>query len=387
MLINEYYATLNSSQITGEVKLVITEDALDITALFDGIVVSYSEITSIELYNYMVQIKTDDDIYTISRLRNGADPFFHTLYTAYNNKVRKALFITDKPVFTTSGEYRFTENGKTTSGSAVIEIYNDCVLILPPNDNARRIPLCFTADIQTGDYALTLVLDTGESYSFNRLGYDMKPFVDSLSQQLRNMRARALDAVRAIDSSLTSAQASAIARMMPEGAAVPLHLLAATAPSFAAAVEERIKQSRVAEEYLFLREICEPRDICVGMKSHLAGDVNENVIWLIAPGRTPGVAAVEFATGEETAAATFIYRFTESWDIFQKKLNRAMEAVNFKREVIRLKDDELTRPEYSDYAMAVKRTPALRFLRKCFAGRVIHASEESWKREITSHLQ
>lgn len=152
-------------------------------------------------------------------------------------------------------------------------------------------------------------------------------------------------------------------------------------------MEKRVSQSRVANEYRYFNEICEPGEICVGMKSDLAGEKNEDILWIIAPGKKSGVAAVELATGEETAAATFIYKFSESWDVFRPALNRAMEAVIFKREVIRLTDDELKKPEYADYAMAVKRTTVLRFLRSRFAGRVIHASEESWKREIESHLE
>jgi hypothetical protein len=51
--------------------------------------------------------------------------------------------------------------------------------------------------------------------------------------------------------------------------------------------------------------------------------------------------------------------------------------------VIRLSDEELQKPENADYYMAQKRTPALQFVRKCFVGRVIHASADSWRRKLT----
>jgi len=56
------------------------------------------------------------------------------------------------------------------------------------------------------------------------------------------------------------------------------------------------------------------------------------------------------------------------------------------REVIRLTDDELTRPDCADMAMAVRRNGALRFTRSHFAGRVIHSSPEHWKREMFAYL-
>ncbi|NLV17681.1 MAG: hypothetical protein GXY50_10835 [Syntrophomonadaceae bacterium] len=383
---SEYSAHLKCLQLTGQVKLTIDEAGLFIASLFDGIVILYSEITAIDLRDYAVQIHSDADIYTLSRFERGCEPFYNTLNEAFNKKVRKALFVTDTPVFRTRGEYRYEEEDKNVSGKAVIEVYKDCVLILPPDDGARRIPICFAGGMQDNDFELILSLGTGESYSFIRLGHDTDTFVECLADRLHFLRTRALSAVRALDGSLNSAQASAIAKLMPEGVAVPLHKLAAIAPSFVTAVEAQVSQSRVGNEYRFFKEICDPLEVCVGMKSGLAGEQNQDVLWIIAPGKKPGVAAVELATGVETAAATFMYRFLESWGVFYPALNRAMEAVNFKREIIRLTDDELKMPEYADYAMAVKRTRALRFLRDRFAGRVIHASEESWKREIVSYM-
>jgi hypothetical protein len=64
------------------------------------------------------------------------------------------------------------------------------------------------------------------------------------------------------------------------------------------------------------------------------------------------------------------------------QLNRALEAISFKREVIRLTDDELLKPEYAEYYMAAKRTASLQFIRKNFIGRLIHSSPEAWERKL-----
>jgi hypothetical protein len=140
----------------------------------------------------------------------------------------------------------------------------------------------------------------------------------------------------------------------------------------------------------------------------------EPLIWLIAPSPDGQCAAVEFA---EVDSATFVFRVpTKSQDFvgeggateradfgreateeaerslrrrggdfdrFAKQLNRALEAINFKREVIRLSNEELRKPENADYYMAAKRTAALQFVRANFEGRVIHSSADSWKRKLT----
>jgi hypothetical protein len=118
------------------------------------------------------------------------------------------------------------------------------------------------------------------------------------------------------------------------------------------------------------------------MKSGLAGEQEENILWFIAPSANSSMAAVELALSEDSAAATYLYKIEGSRGDFIRHLNKAMEAIDFKREAISVAEDKLRSAEYNNYYMAVKRTAALRFMRKCFAGRVIHSSPESWEREI-----
>ena len=111
------------------------------------------------------------------------------------------------------------------------------------------------------------------------------------------------------------------------------------------------------------------------------------MLWLLAPGENGHTAAVEFAVAEGEAAATFIYRFEGGFDAFARSFNRALEAISFKREGIRLSEEELLKPEYAHYFMASRRNAALRLIRACFAGRVIHASPEKWKAGLLAYMQ
>jgi hypothetical protein len=64
-------------------------------------------------------------------------------------------------------------------------------------------------------------------------------------------------------------------------------------------------------------------------------------------------------------------------------LNRALEAIEFRRELISMTEQELLLQENVDYNMAAKRTAALKFVRANFVGRVIHKNPETWKRDLT----
>jgi hypothetical protein len=112
------------------------------------------------------------------------------------------------------------------------------------------------------------------------------------------------------------------------------------------------------------------------------------VIFIAAPKGTPagGVAAVELAIPEESAAATFFYRYQGAWSSFSRVLNRAMEAVSFRREVIWLDEDGINKPENAHYRMAIARTASLRLLRGCFIGRAIHRTPTSWQKEVEKQL-
>ncbi len=419
----DYTGQVKSPFINGEAKLSVGKDALTLITPLDAHAIPYVDVTAIQMEGYAVKITTETEAFAITQLGFDCERLYDEVYAAYNAEVRRALFAHGTPTVTARGEYSYTENGISVRGNALFEVYGDCVLLLPPNDKARRVPLCFVAALEQGDYRLTLRLDTGESYTFSKLGYDTEPFSDAIAKQLRTLRENAIKAARDIDDRLTSVQAAAIAKLMPEGVAVSIGELSSIAPSFVKALEEKIKESRSAESYAVLKSICDPAQICVGIKKKFAewrptdtadgeeqdetdaADVpatedgsseadqeeevepDEYMVWLIAPGSNGNTAAVEFAVAPNESAATFVYRFGGGFDAFARALNRAVEAIVFKREVIRLTDDELRKPEYAKYAMAIRRNGSLRLIRQGFAGRVVHSSLEKWKRDLLGYMQ
>ena len=378
----EYTAQAASPYADGEVKLTINDSAVTMTALFDTVDIPYAEINSLNLADYIVTIKADSANHTFSKMGNWCQPFYDTLYDAYNSAVLRSLFITGAPLLKATGDYSYTEHGSVTSGASSVYVYENSVVSLPPDLGARRVPLCFVNGMDKGDFELTLRLDTGESYTYSKLGYDSATFADQIEKQIRALREKTMTAVKEIDTALTAVQASRLAKLMPEGAAAPIGLLGDIAPSFVKALENKISETRAVESYKVFKELCGPLRIWAGFRKNEITDVEQDpyLLWLIAPSPDGQFAAVEFA---EADAATFVYRTDGDFNAFAGQLNRALEAIDFRREVIRLSDDELRRPVNADYYMAAKRTAALQFVRANFKGRVIHSGVEAWTRKLT----
>ncbi len=385
----EYTAQAVSSLVTGEAKLMIGETGLTVTTLFDAMDIPFAKMTGLAVEDYAVSVKTYEGDYVFSRMGQWAQPFYDALLDAYNNAVLRSLFIKGNPLLTATGDCRYSENGALTDKRAAIQVYDNCVAALPADMSARRVPLCFVSGMNKGDYELTLRLTTGESYTFARLGYDCAPFADAIEKQIRKLRERSAAAIKEIAPSLTIAQASRIASLLPEGAAAPIGELSAIAPAFAEALEGKLSETRASESYKAFKEICDPMQIHIGFRKNeggvdIAGEgmteaADPFLLWLIAPSPDGKYAAVEFA---QTDAATFVYRTDGDMKTFARQLNRALEAISFKREVIRLTDDELFKPQNSDYFMANERTPAFQYIRNHFAGRAVHSGGETWKRKL-----
>ena len=405
----EYKALTASPNINGETKLVITDKSLIVKTTFDLEEIPFVEINALLLDDYIVTVKADNGDYVFSKLGNWCQPFYDVLCEEYNKAVLRSLFVKGEPIVTAKGDYFYNEADRSAGGSAPVYVYENCVVVLPTNLGARRVPLCFTCEMVKGDFELTLRLDTGEDYTWSKLGYDTAPFSEAVEKQISALREKSFAAIRELDPSMSAAQGSQLVKIIPQGAAAAIGLLGGIAPSFVAALEAKIENTRAAETYSFFKEMCDPAKILIGFRKNEAAveeaaeeptaaeptavtDEAETeaeaeapdpyLLWLIAPSPDGQYAAVEFA---EKNAATFVYKTDGDFDGFSRQLSRALEAIDFKREVIRLPDAELRIPENADYFMAAKRTAALRFIRAGFIGRVIHSSPEAWKRKLEEY--
>lgn len=171
-------------------KLTVTHEGLT----YSGGYIDFSEIKALRPINHRVYIDKADETVEISMLGFAYDGFWEELSGAFANRSLEALFTEESPVMKCEGEFSF----KNESGRAMIMLFPDSVCILPQTENARRIPLCFTENIDIDGYIMHLTLDTGEEYSVGKMGYDTKPFFErtqSAAKKIRETRKEKLAAL------------------------------------------------------------------------------------------------------------------------------------------------------------------------------------------------
>ena len=406
----EYTAQVSSPLINEEAKIAIGEKGLMITTLFDALEVPYADTFSIALDDYVVKIETQSGSFSFAKLGNWCEPFYLAVITAYYAEVLKALFISGDPIATAKGDFSYSEdpsNSVVCTGTASFFVMENCICILPPTINARRIPLSFVVGMNKEGYKTTVTLDSGASYSFSKLGYDTEPFNTAIEKQIRALREKSLASITELDPSLDSMLASKIAKVMPAGAAVRLGLLNSIAPTFVCAIEKQIEESRAAETYKAFKEISDPSQIYVGFIKNVDGDeIGEGgdfpggdgegeaeeispdpyQFWMIVPSGDGKTCAFEFAGDPGESAATYIYRCENGFDAFARTLNYSLESNSYKRDVIRLTEEDIQKPENSIYRMSVQRNISLKAVRASFAGRAIHRSIASWKKSVLDYF-
>ena len=384
-----FRGTIQAVAFNGEAVISLTEDSIVFEKPGKSLAVPFCDIESFAVTNWQLIINTETSSLMVSQMGRDTDVLCQLLWDAYNARTLKAFFVQDALQFEAQGEYAYSDDGGQSKGTAKIMLFEKCLCILPQNSGARRVPLCFLQEPIMTNFSITMTLDTGETYEVARLGDHTKRLFDLINANMIKIHENAVTTVRAVDGTLNAREASELAWLVPDGAAAGLSALGAIAPSFVKAAETRIAASRAADTYLYFKEICMPENVCAGIKTGLSWtEEDADIIWVTAirPKAGGGVAAVELALGEEDSAATYIYKFSGDQPSFFRRLNHAMEAIDFHREVIALPDSELKLAANALYAMAVRRTGALRFLRACFAGRAIHRTPESWKSNIAEWM-
>lgn len=414
----DYNGMVSSSRLSGEAKLLICEDGLILDGLFDRVPIAYADMNSIVLENYVVKINTGDETIAISQLGQACEWFYRDLLDAFNSKVLASFHVTGEPVLETEGQYSYG----VLQGNAKISVYPDCICILAPNLRARRIPLAFVSGMKKENYALTITLDADEAYAFSMLGSDLDPLERAITGQIRKQRENDAAFVSKLIPSLGFSESLKAGALLREGIAVQLKQL----PAFLVkAIDGKVRNSKMGSAYEQLKEICDNERMAVSIrcmpdeefealkqaeiekleritesKQETASEANMSetaeltpeqedalrwAVWAAVPSRDGRTAVVEFALPGEDAA-TYLFRADPEWERFLMLLNRGMEATQMRREVFSLSDEALIKESNAGQRMLKMRSPSIQELRRRFIGRVIHRSEEGWKKSLLEKL-
>ncbi len=330
-----YHAFATSDVFTGEAQIQITADCINFNS--GEYILDFADLCDYRLIDYVVYLKTSFGEIALSKLGGETENFFEKLWEAFDAKSLKALFSEDdaEAVMSAEGEYAYTECDKSAKGKAKLCLYSNNVSILPHDEGARKVILCFVTDISRKEYTLELATDTKERYTLAKMGAATDKFHEMLvlhSQKSAQIWQEKYDELKA-------------------------------------GLEKN--SSAGNEKYLALRSVFGSDEINLGLFTP-----GSSSCWLsVIKGKK---ALVEIIS--EEATATYLYSFDIEGEAFLKKLRHAMADVGIHRELIYLENDRFEKN--SLYRMAEKRSSYVRFLRECCCGRVIH--NEAWERNLTA---
>ena len=431
--IAEFEAFVQCPLFSEQAKVSVCRDELVVSALFDQLVVPYADMVFLAFQDYQVNVRSSLGSLALSRLGRQAEWLYDQMLQAYNDAVLRAFSVEGQPLFEAKGDFEAVEGEREFGGPCHVRLYEDCLCLLPPNQNARRIPWCFLTGFGKDAHSCTFSLATGERYTVSRLGRELANLERMAVARMRALRESTAAWHRELDEKLPAVQLPFTSKLMPLGAAAVANDIAAAAPSLLEAMEAKVGESRIASTYPWLKGLCGSGEFMLGMvpapakeegadalaaampaavgaadaSGAAAGAVavegmasaegadaaateegaeNPPIVWVIAPDETGRVAAVELALADGEASATYLYRVQGSWRTFGRQLDRALEAAAFKREPFLLSDEELRQPAHAADAMLVTRTPAIAFARSCFAGRAIHSSRDRWQADVRKVL-
>ncbi|HHV64607.1 MAG TPA: hypothetical protein GXX46_05990 [Peptococcaceae bacterium] len=287
-----------------------------------------------------------------------------------------------------------------------IRLFETALVLLPEQADPLRFPYSLIS-VQEEDYSIILETDYQEVLKLSMLGAKRDFLLRELEAARERLTAETFFLLEEVIPGTDSALLAQAAKLFKEGQAVSKQKLDALHPSLWAQLENKILNSPLKEEFLFLKSISQENHISIGVKKGLMGDLTGVYLWALFPifstdPQKPGNGVImeTLATTGEKKMATYVFRLlsrneypkcsaevlAKAASDFTTKFNRCMTAINFRREPIYLTDAQLKTTAYSKYLYSLAKLPLLRELRSIYLGRIIHSTFDSWQNSVQDIL-
>lgn len=393
-----------------EVQLVLGTDSLGIKFV-QGEAQSYPlrEVVDLVAGDYCLRLATEDGSEIIlSHLGRDYENFRREMAARRNALLLSDLLMEEPLVIGGLHGVCEYQNGaqRQVFDPTEVRLYQTALVIIPEIGTLRRVPFSDIAEITAPDFQLVVRTEYGDTFILSRLGRDLAPLKHHLDDLRHELMLKAQNLVKELLPSAGTTTVFQLAALMKEGRAVRRRELEALGATLWTELEQHLTDSEAAEEYAFLKTLGRAQDISIGFKRGLKEGEND-YLWFLVPigsldARRPGNAAVmEAVSPDGESRATYAFRLVDrreypllkteealqaAVDGFLRNTNRALLAINFRREPIYLSREALLRPQYARYRYAVAALPELRALRRSFIGRIAHLSPEQWQADIMSLL-
>ncbi|NLZ93705.1 MAG: hypothetical protein GX922_06820 [Firmicutes bacterium] len=396
----------------GEGEASLSSEFLSIMTKYgEAIEIELREIRDISCNDYRIILELyDQHTLILYHLGYIYEDFVRELISQRNELMVKDLLMSENlryPCVAARYSLQNSNGSEAFTEQAELRLYETALVILPLVNKPVRIPYSLISDITENDYAISLTTETGDNYVFSHLGPLFTPFCERLSSVRNELFLKVQRTLRQLLPEANSALIRKAAQLMGDGKAVQRSALTAISPALWTELETKLTSFGIDFEYKYLQSLSDTKEVCIGFKRGLMGDLTGEYIWFLVPiyscdPHRPGNAfAIEAASTDANGRATYFFRITDHQEYPNlclkpefaqlvtdtiSQINRSLLAINFRREPIYLPQERLTEPNYKKYRVAVRQIPELQFLRRHFIGRVFHRTNQQWEKDVLQLL-
>jgi hypothetical protein len=401
----------------------------------------YRTILSLQEADYRISLSlTSREKLEIFFLGYQYENFLKTLYRLRNEVLLKDMLMQESlKKGGLHGEFAWN-NSKgelLANGECEPRLYDTGLVLLPERSDPIRIPYSELLKVNDENYTISLLTESGESLILRQMGSHHDPFKKALQEARSALVAKTQAMLKEIFPQADGSLLRRAGDILKEGKAAPKKDLDALSPELWTVLEERLKiieeqgaaassedyavedveakaageeenAASITKTYAYLKSLAQSERMAIGIKRGLLGDLTGEYLWMLIPiysenPNLPGnVIAMEAASTAGGGKATYFFRLTKRDEYRQgiplprlhekvgqmvKEFNRAMWAINFRREPIYMNERQLADPRYLRYQYSIARIPELRKLRELFVGRVAHTSWEKWQKGMEQVMQ
>jgi hypothetical protein len=394
-------------------------------------VLTLRDIAGISHGNHTIELLLGSgEKWSFSGLGYGYDDFLRILHQNRNELILFDM-LADEAVLIPdiAGETEILEgSGRARlQGKCRVRLYRTSLAVLPLQGEIMRVPLgCLKEDVRVENYRLLLETDSGDKIAFFKLGGQLDLLRKSLADALAGLAIATRNYLKELLPKAKPEALAAAASLLRDGKAALRSRIEDLAPGLWRELETKIIAAEIGESYRHLLSLGQAEKVAFGFKRGLMGSLSGDMIWFLIPifsvdPAIPGNAVAMEAgvirnagDGEEATAvgeepmiggggkATYFFRLLsrgeygavanagkleQQFEEWISRFNRAMLAVNFRREPVYLSNEKLQQPEYRHYRFSLRQLPELQMLRDHFIGRVIHRNQDQWQTDVAELLR
>ena len=412
----------------GQARAQLDEEALSVLPRSgEALQIPLRHISRITRPGYSIELSlTSREKLTLSKLGRGLEDLFRETSRLRNEMLLRDMLMHETVVkagATADCVCRDAAGGIREEGPCEARLYQTALVVITEGGGLHRLPYSDIARVREKPYAVALDTESGESFTFSRMGRELDPWKRALGEATNALTVKVQSWVQELMPAADPATVRKIARLMKEGRAARRLDIEAASPDLWPRLEKKLAAMGLADSYAFLRRLAREERMCIGLKRGLLGDLTGEYLWFLAPiyGTGPGqpgnAIAMEAASASEREGgdgeegvdegpagpgmATYVFRMAAPAEYAALKtreeldaaadqaiarINHCLAAINFRREPVYLTDEQMREPRYARYQFAVQRIPQLRELRSLFIGRVVHSSPEQWQQGVRALL-